>query len=321
MQVRVCVIGAGAMANDVHYPSLADMEDVEIVGLCDLVEDRLKETADRYDIAGRFTDYRQMLEQLQPDAVYIIMPPHHVYDVTIDCLEMGLNVFIEKPPGVTTYQVIWMAKCAEKNGVISMVGWNRRFIPVVNYCREKVLSYNDKVQQVVSTFYKYYSDSAGPYYRGAIDILSCDAVHAVDTLRWLAGAEVVNVASVVRKVHHEFDDSFTALVEFDNGCVGVLLANWRAGGRIHQFELHTDGASAFINPDYESVIHADGEEFVERLDAREIARSDQFYRYYGFFDENRHFIDCVKSGTQPAASFADAIKTMDLVDEIYRQSW
>ncbi len=321
MQVRVCVIGAGAMANRVHYPSLAAMADVEIVGVCDLQEDKLEETCNRYNISGRFTDYRQMLEQVRPDAVYIIMPPHHLYDLTIDCLEMGLNVFIEKPPGITTHQVIWMAKYAQRNDVLGMVGWNRRFIPVINYCREKVLSYNDSVQQVVSTFYKYHPDSAGPYYRGAIDILSCDAVHAVDTLRWLAGAEVVNVASVVRKVHHEFDNSFTALVQFDNGCVGVLLTNWRAGARIHQFELHTDGASAFINGDYESVIHINGEAFVEQLDPKEVAGSDEFYRYYGFFDENRHFIDCVKSGTEPDASFADAVKTMELVDEIYRQSW
>ncbi len=146
-------------------------------------------------------------------------------------------------------------------------------------------------------------------------------MHAVDTLRWLAGGEVTRVASSVRKVHCDFDDSFTALVQFDNGCVGVLLANWRAGARVHQFELHTDGASAFINGDYESVIHINGEEFVERLDAQQFADSDEHYRYYGFFDENRYFIDCVKSGTQPIASFEDAIKTMELVEEIYRQAW
>ena len=129
------------------------------------------------------------------------------------------------------------------------------------------------------------------------------------------------MASVVRRVHHEFDDSFTALVEFDSGCVGVLLANWRAGARVHQFELHTDGASAFIDGDYESVIHANDEEFVERLDSREFAGSDESYRYYGFFDENRHFIDCVKNGTEPDASFADAVKTTELVDLIYQNAW
>ncbi len=54
------------------------MEDVEIVGTCDLQEDKLEETCNRYSISERFTDYHQMLEQLHPDAVYIIMPPHHL---------------------------------------------------------------------------------------------------------------------------------------------------------------------------------------------------------------------------------------------------
>ncbi len=320
-QVRVCFIGAGNMANAVHYPSLAEMDDVDLVGICELNTERLEATADRYGVEGRFTDYRVMVEETQPDAIYIIMPPHHLYDLTIDCLEMGLNVFVEKPPGISAHQVTWMARYAEKNDVLGMVGWNRRFIPVLTHCREQVLAHSDRVQQVVSTFYKCYPEAQGPYYRGAIDILSCDAVHAVDTLRWLAGGEVTRVASSVRKVHCDFDDSFTALVQFDNGCVGVLLANWRAGARVHQFELHTDGASAFINGDYESVIHINGEEFVERLDAKQFAGSDESYRYYGFFDENRHFIDCVKSGTQPIASFEDAIKTIELVEQIYRQAW
>ena len=85
MSVRVCVIGAGEMANRVHYPSLAAIEAAELVGVCDLREDQLHQTCDHYGIEGRFTDYRRMLGSLEPDAVYIIMPPHHLYDLTIDC--------------------------------------------------------------------------------------------------------------------------------------------------------------------------------------------------------------------------------------------
>ncbi|MCE5258366.1 MAG: Gfo/Idh/MocA family oxidoreductase, partial [Chloroflexi bacterium] len=61
-RVRVAMIGAGAMANNVHYPSLAAMSDVTIVGICDLDAERLKTTADKYGIAARYTDYRKMIE-------------------------------------------------------------------------------------------------------------------------------------------------------------------------------------------------------------------------------------------------------------------
>ncbi|NLA06152.1 MAG: hypothetical protein GX872_00805, partial [Firmicutes bacterium] len=53
---------------------------------------------------------------------------------------------------------------------------------------------------------------------------------------------------------------------------------------------------------------------VTTLDTREIANSSENYKYYGFFQESRHFIDCIKSGEEPSSSFRDAVKTMELVD-------
>ncbi len=317
-KVRVALIGAGGMANRVHYPSLAEFDDVEMVGLCDLVEEKLNETADRFGIQNRYTDYRQMLEETGPHAVYILMPPHHLYDLVIDCLEHGLHVFIEKPPGVTTHQIRWMAEFAEKNGVLGMVGFNRRYIPLLNLCRDKVLAHDSPMHQVVSTFYKWMDAEMHPYYNGAVDILTSDAVHAVDTIRYLAGGEATKVASSVRSLGMKYDVSFNALVEFDNGCLGILLSNWRCGGRVHQFEMHAAGISAFVNPDYEAVIHAEGEEFVVRLNTKEVAGSEENFKFYGFYDQARHFIDCVKSGQEPSSSFQDAIKSMELVDKIYR---
>ena len=57
---RVAMIGAGSMANNVHYPSLASFPDVEFAGICDLDEGRLAQTADAYRIGRRYTDYRKM---------------------------------------------------------------------------------------------------------------------------------------------------------------------------------------------------------------------------------------------------------------------
>ena len=56
-KVKVAVVGAGALANAMHYPSLAGFDDVEIVGTCDLVSERLNATAERFGIANRYTDY------------------------------------------------------------------------------------------------------------------------------------------------------------------------------------------------------------------------------------------------------------------------
>jgi hypothetical protein len=46
----------------------------------------------------------------------------------------------------------------------------------------------------------------------------------------------------------------------------------------------------------------------------EIAGSDAFYRYYGYYQEDRHFLDCVRAGVQPETNIADATESMRLVD-------
>lgn len=316
-KVRLALIGAGGMANGVHYPSLAEMPDVQMVGLCDVVEDKLNATADKFGIEKRYTDYRKMIEETAPDGVYVLMPPHHLFDITIHVLQQKLHCYIEKPPGVMSEQTRQMANLAEANGCLTMCAFNRRFIPLNILCKQKVEAAG-AINQVVSTFYKWHT--AGPYYNGAIDILSCDAVHAVDALRYFGG-DVVDCASAVRSLGKQFDTSFQALVEFQSGAIGVLLANWQTGGRVHSFEIHSPGASAFINPDVSAVLNLGGTLASETITTQEAAGGrTEMYHYYGFFGENRHFVDCLKAKKLPQTHFGDAVKTMELVDLIYASS-
>ncbi|MBI1926682.1 Gfo/Idh/MocA family oxidoreductase, partial [Candidatus Poribacteria bacterium] len=104
-KVNIALIGAGGMANGVHYPSLAEFDDVNLVGLCDLIPSKLKATAERFRIENTFSDYKEMLEKTSPDAVYILMPPQHLFAPVIHCLSQGHHVFIEKPPALTLHQI------------------------------------------------------------------------------------------------------------------------------------------------------------------------------------------------------------------------
>jgi len=314
-KVKVCIIGAGGMANSVHYPSLAEFDDVEIAAICDLDEARLTKTADKYEIEGRYNDYKKMVSEVDMDAIYIIMPPHHLFDLVIHCLNNKLNVFIEKPPGVMSEQTRNMALAAEKNDCLTMVGFNRRFIPLMVKAKEMVEE-QGPILQCAATFYKN-SIGAGPYYAGAIDILSCDAVHAVDTLRWMGG-EVVAAASDIKKLYADYDNSFNALLKFKSGATGFLLTNWVVGNRVHTFEMHAKGISAFVDANDTAVIHSGNKAENQILKTQEVAGSSENHKFYGFYGENRHFIDCVKQKQMPSTNFADATKTMELVDLIYR---
>ena len=137
--VRVAMIGAGNMANRVHYPSLASFDDVAIAAICDVDTARLHATATKYNVEKRYTDYRKMVQEVVPDAVYAIGPPHHMYDIWMWCLEQGLNLYIEKPMGITVHQARALAYVAEKKGCITQVSFQRRSCPMVVRLREECL--------------------------------------------------------------------------------------------------------------------------------------------------------------------------------------
>ncbi len=317
-KVKVALIGAGGMANGVHYPSLAEMEDVEMAALCDLVPDKLEETARRFNIPRTYSDYREMVEKENPDAVYILMPPYHLFDAAVYCLKQGKHVFIEKPPAVTTFQIEELALLANEHNCLTMVGFNRRFCPVMVQAREMQQEAGE-LNLAVSTFYKAQPDAL--YYNGAIDVLHCDAIHAVDALRWMGG-EVMELSSHVGSSDSPRMNRWIALTSFLGGATGVLLTNWDSGGRVHTFEMHAPGFSAFVNPDPggDTVIYRAGQDPLHIL-SEEAAGTDERHKVYGFYGESRHFIDCIKQGEEPECSFDDAVGSMELADDILANSF
>lgn len=312
-KVKVALIGAGTMANKVHYPSLAEFGDVEIVGLCDLLEEKLIKTARKFNINNTFRDYKKMIENTSPDAVYILMPPHHIFDLVIHCLNQKLHVFIEKPPGVTREQTRQMSLIAEKKGSLTMVGFQRRFSPLTVEAKKQVEARGEIMQATVTFMKNYWGE---PYYSGAIDILTCDAIHAVDTLRWICG-EPERIVSDIRAIDAYYDNSFNAFMKFKNGSVGFLNTNWKVGKRIFSIEMHSRGISAFVEPEVEAKIFKDNKEVPELYKAEEYVGSEAFHKIAGFYQENRHFIDCIKKNTVPLTNFAEACRTMEVVDRIY----
>jgi len=314
-RVKLVVIGAGAMVNDAHAPSLAEMPDVEIAAICDLIAEKAQGTAARFNIPRVYTDYRTMIEEVDPEAVYIVVPPHQLHDIAIYALERGKHVFTEKPPGVYTEQTRQMARAAARNNCLTMVGFQRRFTPITVECRRRVLE-RSPMYQVVASFLKWYDD--GPYYSGAIDILTSDAIHIVDAIRWMAGAEPVDVYSDVKTHGTNYATAFNAFIRFSNNVVGYLQSNHRVGARQLRFEMHGDRISCLVAPEEGALIYADGK-LAERLDAAELAGGPEMFRI-GFLQQARHFIDCVRRGQQPDTNLANALKTMKLCDLIMQNS-
>jgi virulence factor len=318
-KVRVAMIGAGAMANSVHYPSLASFDDVEIVAICELDAERLHKTADKYRVQGRylsrhFDDYRSMVREADPDAVYVIGQPNIMYPVWKWCLENKRHLYIEKPMGLSAHQARSLAHLAEKHGCITQVSFQRRSCPMVTQLYEECRK-RGPITHAVCEFSKCNPEP----YLDARDHMMDDGVHAIDTLRWLCGGEVVEIQSITRRVGVPDINFIAALLRFDNGATGVLLNSWTSGRRIFRVQIHAPNICAEAEHEREGVLYADGDTNGRRYDTRAVAGSEELFVFGGFQAKNREFIDAVKSGRQPASHFGDALKTMEVADKILAQ--
>ena len=310
-KVRIGFIGCGGLANHVHYPSLAAFPDVEIAAVCDVDAERLQATADQYGVEKRYTDYRKMVEEVAPDAVYAIGQPHIMYDIWVWLLQEGQNLCIEKPMGVTLHQADMLAHLAEAKGCITQVSFQRRAHPMLTVLRRECLR-RGPITHAVCEFYKC---NAQPMLR-ARDHMMDDGVHAVDTLRWMCGGEVVGVEPVTRRVLTPDVNFIAALLRFDNDATGVMVNSWTSGRRIFRVQMHAPEICAEADIEGEGHLYADGDTEGETYDCREVAGSEDFHVFAGYAAKNRDFIDALKARRQPPSCFADAVKTMEVAERI-----
>jgi predicted dehydrogenase len=318
--MRVAFIGAGNLANRYHYPSITALPDVDLEALCDLVPQKAEATAERFGVPRTYGDYKQMLWEVDPQVVYIVMPPQFLFEPVTYALKQGRHVFIEKPAGLTTYHSHLYADLAEKHHCLTQVGFQRRHVPAMTALRARVEA-RGPVHTVSLSFLKSTKDltkHAG-FFEGVVDPLTSDGIHAVDNLRWLAGGEATRVVADVstRFAPGPFPNAITAHITFDNGAVGLLHYSLVTGRRIYRAEMHGPNVTAYVDPDRESYIVADDGE-PEVFQTSEFGKDlgGQPEHWLGFWHEHRHFIDCIREGRQPSSHFADAVKTMELVDRI-----
>lgn len=314
--IDVVFIGAGALSTKFHYPSLADLPDVRIKAVCDLVREKAERNAKTFGIPQVYTDYREMLAKESFDAVYIVMPPQDSFDLLVDCLGRGLHTFSEKPPTVTTFQTKVLAALAEKKGCITQIGFQRKHVPLVKAMRAMVEK-RGPIDQFFSEFIKQ-SPAGGLYYKGRIDILTCDAIHMVDTAVWLGDASMPEVASVCRQSYTDQNVKYNALLRFAGGTSGFFSATWNSGRRHLSVHLHGQNCCAIVDIENQGTYFDPEHPQGVTLTAAEAAGSDKDFRVLGFYDENREFIEAVraKDPGMTQSSFQKSVRTMEVVERI-----
>lgn len=328
-KARVGIIGAGGIARGVHLPSLSEMDNVELVAICDLFETKTKEMSEKYNIPNTYLSYHDMLANEELDCVFCLVNPDCMYRVARDCMRAGKHVMLEKPAGINAYQAHSLAVEAKNAGVICGVAMNRRTIPLLDVVLEKVREAGP-ITQIDGRFMKFGHVETNWDYASAF---VCDIVHAIDLVRYIAQSEPKKIATIANSINSRVDNIWNSTILFENGISATLRANYQAAARIHDFEIHGPGASAFVNMGFGeqaceatilygngTVIYSSastgvgGDRKREDLSGPEIAGSNNYYTYYGYKQEDIEFIEAVLTGTQPRCNIEDAAKTMDMVE-------
>lgn len=133
-KLRVAFIGCG-MISGAHINAYKAMDDVEVVGLCDIKPAAMHKRADELglDRSACFKDYKKMLEAIDADAINICTPNGVHCDPTVESLKSGRHVIVEKPMAMNATEckkMIAAAKAAKKKLVI---GFQYRYDPKTEF--------------------------------------------------------------------------------------------------------------------------------------------------------------------------------------------
>lgn len=136
-KLRIAFIGAGGIAG-AHLAALATMDDVEVVALADPSEQAMRKWADQYQIDSKnlFTDYQQMLDAVEPDAVSVCTPNGLHAPASIASSKAGAHVIVEKPMAMNAEESRAMIEAANAAGKKLIIGFQYRFDPRTQFLKQ-----------------------------------------------------------------------------------------------------------------------------------------------------------------------------------------
>ncbi|MYA69680.1 Gfo/Idh/MocA family oxidoreductase [Candidatus Poribacteria bacterium] len=306
-KLRVAVIGCGGRGRG-HMKILSQFDDTDLVAVCDPVEAARNNAADALNVPNRYESIDELLDSESLDAIFVATPAHLNGEAALPCFERGVHTLLEKPPGMSVAETVALRTAAERTGAKGMVGWNRRFHPIIVEAKRQVTA-RGPVTQIVGEFHKSITRLTGRFPEHLMDNMFLETpIHALDTIRAVAETDVQEVHSVVQRAISDYKDVHAALILFDNGCVAQHIANYTTDARLERYEIHGRDISAYLEGVSHGTVFCDGTQ-------HQLTEAGTG----GTVEQNRYFLDCVKSDTPvslPAANLDEAVKTMQLAEDI-----
>lgn len=344
--VKIGVIGVGFGAV-VQIPGFQS-EGLDVVAVCAKHEDRAKETASKFGIPNYFTDYNQMLNIKDIDAVSIVAPHHLHSEMALAVLAAGKHLLCEKPMAVDSHEAKSMWNASQKSHCTAMIGHEFRWAPQRSYVKELLdEGYIGGLRFVKSSLLVGASKVVKPRvlqnpdlgHRGGF--LWALGSHYIDGFRhWFGDISRVNATMHSHSpervdsktgdiVLTKADDTFSVMMEFVNGGWGTLTGSSAApfgeGANIEIFgdsgHLSTPQSFPGFNP------LPDGKVYGGRIDEDKPTELNVPDRLRPFEDNRdqrlmafrlmtREFVRGIREGISPAPNFEDGYRCQQVLDAV-----
>jgi predicted dehydrogenase len=213
-KIRLGVIGAGHLGR-IHAKLARQVEEVELVAVVDPSPEarRLCEADGSTPV---LSDYHDLLGKL--DAAIVATPTRFHHAVSLDLLERGIHLLVEKPLATSVAEADEMLEVATRRGAILQVGHIERFNPAWNQPAVAPLVREPKYIEA--------SRCSGFTFRSTdIGVVLDLMIHDLDLILYFANSPVQHVQALGISVMGHNEDVAQARLEFANGCVANVSAS------------------------------------------------------------------------------------------------
>jgi predicted dehydrogenase len=306
-QLRVGVVGVGYLGK-FHAEKYANMKDVKLAGVVDIVADRANKVAASFNVEA-FTDHKDLIGKV--DAVSVVVPTPLHFPVSRFFLENEVDVLIEKPMTETLEEADTLIAMAESRDLILQVGHLERFNPAVLKLVEAI----DRPLFIESHRLSFYNP------RGTeVDVVLDLMIHDIDIILSIVKSDIDHIHAVGVPVVTSKVDIANVRLEFANGCVANVTASrisMKNVRKIRIFQKNTYVAVDYAGRDI-TIIRKDGTGKSLPVPGMSMDRST-FESADLLDDELKAFVKSVRDRHPPLVSGKDGRNALRVAREIVQQ--
>ena len=319
-KVRLGLIGLGYIGK-IHLRNCLNLESAKLVAVSDISKKNLG-LAKKMSVKSAFSNYQQLLENPDVDAVIISLPTYLHLSCAQKSAEAGKDIFVEKPLARNVADGKEIISAAKRNGVKLMVGYQFRFSSAFRDLRYKIRTgVLGEVQIAYAT-----NIGSGPFYLrtegylprpvpswwftkeltggGALIDMGC---HMINLLRWYFG-EVTDVKSYLGyRLNLDFEDHAICLAKFAAGQTAIINVGWFSRESQIKVELLGTVKHAFAAHNPQNRI----------ITALQLLTTKSCKYNLPYLRELEHFVHCVRHDLQPSPSGNDALKDLETISLAY----